>query len=365
MRSKYTLIVLSVVAAMAAVAVVVSAGNPDNPPGPPETTSWYTLEHIYDRLTTGAAGTQITFTEPTEGPSTGTMYTLNEIMSVAPAVDDVDGAAPAEVAAGKTFWGLRSSAWATQTGTMANNGAVTIVPTTTNQMIAAGYHNGSGYVEGDLDLMAANIAQGVDLFGVVGTLTGGITYEAGVPKTGQTSCWDSNGNPISCSGSGQDGEYQMGVEWPIPRFTDNGDGTVTDNMTGLTWLKDATCMGEMHWGDNANETFDILSRLNGGEDFNCSDYTPGAFDDWRLPNVREMHSLIHYGFYDPAVPDTTGTGQWSEGDPFTGVNSHKYWTSTTRTGYHHHVWLVYLYIGDVEDADKFYTYYMWPVRGGQ
>jgi hypothetical protein len=33
-----------------------------------------------------------------------------------------------------------------------------------------------------------------------------------------------------------DGEIRAGVAWPTPRFTDNGDGTATDNLTGLTWL---------------------------------------------------------------------------------------------------------------------------------
>lgn len=59
MRNKHILIVLSVIVAMAPLTVVVFAGNPDNPPWPPETTFSYTLEHIYDRLTTGAAGTKI------------------------------------------------------------------------------------------------------------------------------------------------------------------------------------------------------------------------------------------------------------------------------------------------------------------
>jgi hypothetical protein len=71
-RSKNMLVGLGVVAALTAVALVVSAGNPDNPPGPPETTSSYTLEHIYDRLDTGAAGAPIAFTEPDGGPSVGT-----------------------------------------------------------------------------------------------------------------------------------------------------------------------------------------------------------------------------------------------------------------------------------------------------
>ena len=42
---------------------------------------------------------------------------------------------------------------------------------------------------------------------------------------------------------GDDGDLQKGVMWPVPRFTDNGSGTVTDNLTGLIWLKDANCFG--------------------------------------------------------------------------------------------------------------------------
>ena len=53
-----------------------------------------------------------------------------------------------------------------------------------------------------------------------------------VPQTGQTSM-----NTLF-----DDGYYQKGMVWPAPRFTDNSDGTVTDNLTGLIWLKDANCM---------------------------------------------------------------------------------------------------------------------------
>ena len=37
------------------------------------------------------------------------------------------------------------------------------------------------------------------------------------------------------------------MAWPNPRFTDNSDGTVTDNLTGLIWLKDANCFGDRTW----------------------------------------------------------------------------------------------------------------------
>ncbi|MGB5389702.1 MAG: hypothetical protein WBP10_05920, partial [Thermoanaerobaculia bacterium] len=57
---------------------------------------------------------------------------------------------------------------------------------------------------------------------------GGDIALAAVAKTGQQLCWDAAGNPIACAGTGQDGEHQAGVTWPIPRFTDLGNGTVLD-----------------------------------------------------------------------------------------------------------------------------------------
>ena len=62
---------------------------------------------------------------------------------------------------------------------------------------------------------------------------GGSLRLRGVPKTGQTTSFY----------SGDDGELQRGVIWPSPRFMDWGDGTVTDNLTGLMWLKDCECLG--------------------------------------------------------------------------------------------------------------------------
>jgi hypothetical protein len=75
-------------------------------------------------------------------------------------------AGPGDVLSGKTFSaGTNYGA----TGTMPNNGAVIITPGATNQPIAAGYHNGSGYVKGDANLVPANIKSGVSIFGIAGT----------------------------------------------------------------------------------------------------------------------------------------------------------------------------------------------------
>ena len=56
---------------------------------------------------------------------------------------------------------------------------------------------------------------------------------APVPKTGQTTIY----------AAGDDGALQKGVAWPTPRFTDNDNGTVTDNLTGLIWMKNANAFG--------------------------------------------------------------------------------------------------------------------------
>src|SRR4051794_35859814 len=64
-----------------------------------------------------------------------------------------------------------------------------------------------------------------------------LAQRARVPQTGQTTSY----------APGDDGAIEAGVAWPIPRFTNCGDGTVRDNLTGLIWLKNANCFGALQW----------------------------------------------------------------------------------------------------------------------
>ena len=64
-----------------------------------------------------------------------------------------------------------------------------------------------------------------------------VGYAVGVPKTGQTASY----------ATGDDGDFEKGVAWPNPRFTDNGNGTVTDSLTNLIWLKNANCFETRMW----------------------------------------------------------------------------------------------------------------------
>lgn len=178
-------------------------------------------------------------------------------------------------------------------------------------------------------------------------VNGGSCEGAPVEKTGQTTSY----------ATGDDGHLEKGVTWPNPRFTDNGDGTVTDNLTGLIWLKNANCEGTKNWAD-------ALTFCNSLADGSCGLTDGSVAGDWRLPNIKELQSLIHHGVYDPALPDTAGTGKWTDGDPFSGVQFGYYWSSTTYVGDSTYGWFALIHSGDMYYEYKHYTKYVWPVRGG-
>jgi hypothetical protein len=89
-------------------------------------------------------------------------------------------------------------------------------------------------------------------------------------KSGQTTCFDWDGSPVSCAGTGQDGELRLGVTWPVPRFSDNGDGTVSDNLTGLIWFQVAECFGMKDWHPALYQ----VASFNGGSTA-CTNHAKG------------------------------------------------------------------------------------------
>jgi len=195
---------------------------------------------------------------------------------------------------------------------------------------------------------------------------------AGVPQTGQTTCYreESPDNWVACGSCldencephDQDGALQEGVAWPNPRFTDHTDGTVTDNLTGLMWLKDADCLGTSDWSG----AFAQVVALNAGTITTCDDYTEGSYGDWRLPNTMELLSLIDWAYSNPALSNAAGTAQWTtDGDAFSGVVSNFYWSSTTSTFNTDQAFFVALNFGGAGFQNKANTYSVWPVRGGQ
>jgi len=99
---------------------------------------------------------------------------------------------------------------------------------------------------------------------------------------------------------------------------------------------------------------------------NAGTYTNYGYTDWRLPNVKELQSLIDLACYNPALSNDAGTGQWTTGvDSFTGVQSNYYWSSTTLAPVATFAWHVYMVYGYVGAGPYGNAFYVWPVRGGE
>jgi hypothetical protein len=132
------------------------------------------------------------------------------------------------------------------------------------------------------------------------------TKTASLPRTGQTASY----------ASGDDFSSLKGVAWPSTRFTDNSNGTVTDHVTGLIWLKNAGCYSASNWST-------ALTRANQLASGTCGLTDGSTAGTWRMPNTNELESLIDVSQTNPSV---------SSGHPFTNIDlSNAYWSSTTYT----------------------------------
>jgi hypothetical protein len=181
-----------------------------------------------------------------------------------------------------------------------------------------------------------------------------------LPRTGQTSCYNSSGVSIACAGTGQDGDLLEGVAWPAPRFINHGDGTVTDNLTGLMWAEDANDM------ESAYPSFDTDAPAGNGVvtwqhalDYvamlNSVSYL--GYNDWRLPNSFELLSLEHQGYGLNWLTDS--------GFVNAGTLTQVFWTSTSYEANPSYAGVVNTVYGSSGNHDKtFINYYTWPVRGG-
>ena len=103
----------------------------------------------------------------------------------------VGDAQKADVLEGKTF--SSEIEGVDITGTMPNNGARIITPSSANQNIQQGYHNGEGYVKGDPNFVASNLPVGMSLFGVSGASTAVKVYPGSQVYFGPVSAWTGGG----------------------------------------------------------------------------------------------------------------------------------------------------------------------------
>lgn len=181
-------------------------------------------------------------------------------------------------------------------------------------------------------------------------------------KTGQTSCYNEAGTSIDCNGTGQDGETQSGVSWPATRFNNNGDGSITDTLSQLMWVTNTNLI--------KSRNPELLASVNDGGDISWSaglDYVKFlnnesylGYNDWRLPNVVELQSLLN------AQQENES---WLSNQGFSNIGNSlsildNYWSSTSYLAISvGNAWGINLLTGDTPSLNKTSRdSFVWPVR---
>ena len=164
-----------------------------------------------------------------------------------------------------------------------------------------------------------------------------------VLHTGLNHCYDSQGVEIDCADSGQDAASGSGLQCQGERFEVRDQRIVEDRLTGLVWTRNCSLFDfPVSW----EESLGLIDTMNSSKKFGRS--------DWRLPNRRELRSLIDHGRKNPALPPS---------HPFVDVNLGWYWTSTTAARNPAYAWYVQLQGGRTFYGKKSDYSWAWPVSG--
>jgi len=136
-------------------------------------------------------------------------------------------------------------------------------------------------------------------------------------------------------------------------YSDNGDGTVTDSTTGLVWMR---CSIGQDWdgmtctGTAQTFTFDEANALVG-----TGMVTFAGKSDWRLPNIRELQTIVDRSIVNPAIDKAT----------FPNTIASFFWSSSANSSSSEQAWYVYFYHGHADYDFKSGSYQVRLVRAGQ
>ncbi len=173
-----------------------------------------------------------------------------------------------------------------------------------------------------------------------------------LPDTGQTKCYDTEGNEITCPSPGQplygqDANYQ-GLQMSFTKhenYNNTGDSVTIDNNTGLMWMTNTADTNNDGKIDRDDEI-----KWHDAIDY-CASLTYAGFSDWRLPSIVELETIVNYGRSWFAIDTSTFS-----------CESSFYWSSTSVAGNPGDAWYVSFNYGN---ADWFGgSAYVRCVRGG-
>ncbi len=170
----------------------------------------------------------------------------------------------------------------------------------------------------------------------------------------KSTCYDWDGNIIPCDFKRPYAELLFDRPIPEPRFIDNKNGTVTDSLTGLIWLKNAKCFRMIDW-EGAKRAAKSLKDGDCGPDPALILSDGSSAGEWRLPTMNELCALIDYSMRNPALPP---------GHLFSGFTPGYYWSATVLDYHPGMAWIVYIESGTTcYDDIKNHAGHIWPVRG--
>ncbi len=156
-----------------------------------------------------------------------------------------------------------------------------------------------------------------------------------MPATGQTTCYDGSGNVVACTPGGP--ISQAGD--PLP-YKDNGNGTVTDNTTGLMWQKNEN-PSFYNWYQASGK---YHATYNPSSQNVCGSLNVGSYSDWRLPTKKELLSIV-----DSEIPPS---GPTIDAAFFPDTYAAFYWSSTTASRDRNSAWAVDFLDGTAASGDK-------------
>jgi len=150
-----------------------------------------------------------------------------------------------------------------------------------------------------------------------------------------STCYDWKDNIVPCDYKRPYAALMFDKSIPDSRFTDNRDGTVTDNLTKLVWLKNTNCFGIQDW-QSAVLAAKSLKEGDCGPDPDLVLSDGSSAGDWRLPTMKELCTLIDFSKRDPALPN---------GHMFSDSPPGYHWSATTLDYHSELAWIVYFESG--------------------